>query len=374
MIGSRFGGSKPQRLRSWFSARDVIRDLELGLEIPLLGAHYATKSSHILDHDPQPRKYWMQKCRPMMLVVLDGWGWRKELSDNAIRQAHTPTFDRLWATCPHSLLAASGEDVGLPKGQMGNSEVGHLTIGAGRVIKQSLLRIGDAIAEGEIERMPALRGLIERLRQTKKRCHLMGLISPGGVHSHQDHAVALARILTTSGVSVVVHAFTDGRDTPPRAAKADVGRFLAALPESVSIGTVCGRYYAMDRDNRWQRVEKAYRVMVQADGPRFPDVLAVITDAHQKDIWDEFIMPAVVGDYGGARDGDTILCFNFRADRVRQILTALLDPAFVAFARPARRSFRLCSRHDRLWVPAQCIHADDLSIPEPAERAGPSGG
>ena len=340
----------------------------------MLAAHYATKSSHILDHDPQPRKYWMQKCRPMMLVVLDGWGWRKELSDNAIRQAHTPTFDRLWATCPHSLLAAFGEDVGLPKGQMGNSEVGHLTIGAGRVIKQSLLRIGDAIAEGKIERMPALRGLIERLRQTKKRCHLMGLISPGGVHSHQDHAVALARILTTSGVSVVVHAFTDGRDTPPRAAKADVGRFLAALPESVSIGTVCGRYYAMDRDNRWQRVEKAYRVMVQADGPRFPDVLAVITDAHQKDIWDELIMPAVVGDYGGARDGDTILCFNFRADRARQILAALLDPAFAAFARPDSGSFRLCRRHDRLWVPAQCIHADDLSIPEPAERAGPSGG
>ena len=270
----------------------------------------------------------------MMLVVLDGWGWRKELSDNAVRQAHTPTFDRLWATCPHSLLAASGEDVGLPKGQMGNSEVGHLTIGAGRVIKQSLLRIGDAIAEGEIERMPALRGLIERLRQTKKRCHLMGLISPGGVHSHQDHAVALARILTTSGVSVVVHAFTDGRDTPPRAAKADVGRFLAALPESVSIGTVCGRYYAMDRDNRWQRVEKAYRVMVQADGPRFPDASAVIADAYQKNIWDEFIMPAVVGDYGGARDGDAILCFNFRADRACQILAALLDPAFAAFARP----------------------------------------
>jgi len=269
----------------------------------------------------------------MMLVVLDGWGWRQELPDNAIRLAHTPTFDHLWANCPHSLLATSGEDVGLPKGQMGNSEVGHLTLGAGRVVKQALLRIADAIADGEIEKAPALRGLIERLRQSQKRCHLMGLLSPGGVHSHQDHALALARILTTSGVSTVVHAFTDGRDTPPCAAKADLDRFLTALPESVPIGTIGGRYYAMDRDKRWQRVEKAYRAIVQAEGPRFPDPCAVIADAHQKDIWDEFIGPAVVGNYGGARDGDAILCFNFRADRVRQILTALLDPGFTAFVR-----------------------------------------
>jgi 2,3-bisphosphoglycerate-independent phosphoglycerate mutase len=276
-----------------------------------------------------------------MLVVLDGWGWREERTDNAIRQARTPTFDRLWATCPHSLLQAAGKDVGLPQGQMGNSEVGHLTIGAGRIVKQSLLRIADAIADGEIESAPALRGLIERLRQTGGRCHLVGLVSPGGVHSHQDHAAALARMLTTSGVSTVVHAFTDGRDTPPRSARADVGRFLAALPESVRIATVSGRYYAMDRDKRWQRVEKAYMAIAEAEGPRFPNALAVISDAYAHDISDEFVVPAIIGDYHGIDDVDGLLCFNFRADRMREVLAALLDPGFAGF--PRRRCVRLCS-------------------------------
>jgi 2,3-bisphosphoglycerate-independent phosphoglycerate mutase len=281
----------------------------------------------------------MQKRRPVMLVVLDGWGWREERTDNAIRQARTPTFDRLWATCPHSLLQAAGKDVGLPQGQMGNSEVGHLTIGAGRIVKQSLLRIADAIADGEIESAPALRDLIERLRQTGGRCHLVGLISPGGVHSHQDHAVALARMLTTSGVSMVVHAFTDGRDTPPRSARGDVGRFLAALPESVRIATVSGRYYAMDRDKRWQRVKKAYVAMAEAEGPQFPNALSIISDAYANDISDEFVLPAIVGNYPGIQDGDGLFCFNFRADRVREILAALLDPDFAGF--PRRRCVRL---------------------------------
>ena len=243
----------------------------------------------------------MQKCRPVMLVVLDGWGWRKECADNAIRQAHTPTFDRLWATCPHSLLQAASKDVGLPQGQMGNSEVGHLTIGAGRIVKQSLLRIAVAIDDGEIKSAPALRGLIERLRQTGGRCHLVGLVSPGGVHSHQDHAAALAHILNTSGVSAVVHAFTDGRDTPPRSAEDDMGRFLAALPESVLIATVCGRYYAMDRDKRWQRVEKAYLAIEEAEGPRFPNALAVINGAYAHEISDEFVVPAIVARHSRRR-------------------------------------------------------------------------
>src|ERR671920_2362820 len=158
----------------------------------------------------------MEPRRPVMLVVLDGWGWRDDPTDNAVRQARTPTFDRLWSTCPHALLRTSGRDVGLPEGQMGNSEVGHLNIGAGRVVKQDLPRIGDAIADGEIRRAPALTGLIEQLRASGGTCHLMGLVSPGGVHSHQDHAAALARILAEAGVPTLVHAFTDGRDTPPR--------------------------------------------------------------------------------------------------------------------------------------------------------------
>ena len=275
----------------------------------------------------------MQKRRPVMLVVLDGWGWRDALEDNAVRQAHTPTFDRLWSQCPHAFLRTSGSDVGLPDGQMGNSEVGHLNIGAGRLVMQDLPRINKAIADGEIGKAPALRTLIERLRSTRGTCHLVGLVSPGGVHSHQDHAVALAGVLDRAGVPSVVHALTDGRDVPPRSAGEDIARFSAALPASASIGTVCGRYYAMDRDNRWERVSKAYATMVDADGPTFPDARAAVRGAYAHDISDEFIVPAVIGGYRGMRDGDGVLCFNFRADRVREILAALLDPAFSGFQR-----------------------------------------
>src|SRR3954454_2764695 len=203
----------------------------------------------------------MQKRRPVMLVVLDGWGWRDDAADNAVRQARTPTFDRLWASCPHAFLRTSGVDVGLPPGQMGNSEVGHLNIGAGRLVMQDLPRITDAVASGEIARAPALVSLLERLKRSGGPCHLMGLVSPGGVHSHQDHAAALAKILAAANVPTVVHAFTDGRDTPPRSAGEDIARLLAALPASVPIATVSGRYYAMDRDNRWERVSKAYQAI-----------------------------------------------------------------------------------------------------------------
>jgi 2,3-bisphosphoglycerate-independent phosphoglycerate mutase len=281
----------------------------------------------------------MQKRRPVMLVVLDGWGWRDALEDNAVRQARTPTFDRLWSQCPHAFLRTSGHDVGLPDGQMGNSEVGHVNIGAGRLVMQDLPRINTAIAEGEIEKAPALRGLIARLRGTGGTCHLVGLVSPGGVHSHQDHAVALAGILDRAGVPTVVHALTDGRDVPPRSAGDDIARFSAALPASASIGTVCGRYYAMDRDNRWDRVSKAYAAMVDADGAAFPDAGAAIQNAYAHDISDEFLLPAVVGSYRGMQNGDGVLCFNFRADRVREILAALLDPAFSGFPRTRTARF-----------------------------------
>jgi 2,3-bisphosphoglycerate-independent phosphoglycerate mutase len=281
----------------------------------------------------------MQARRPVMLVVLDGWGWREETADNAVRQARTPNFDRLWSTGPHSFLHTSGEDVGLPAGQMGNSEVGHLNIGAGRLVMQDLPRITGAIARGEIERAPVLRSLIDRLKQSGGRCHLLGLASPGGVHSHQDHAAALARILAKASVPVLVHAFTDGRDTPPRSAGEDIARLIAALPPGVAMATVSGRYFAMDRDKRWERVAKAYGAIAQAEGPRFPNASAVVADAYAHDVSDEFIVPAVVGNYGGMRDGDGLLCFNFRADRVREILSALLDPAFSGFPRPRNIRF-----------------------------------
>jgi 2,3-bisphosphoglycerate-independent phosphoglycerate mutase len=275
----------------------------------------------------------MQQRRPVMLVILDGWGWRDDAADNAVRQAKTPTFDRLWQTGPHGFLRTSGKDVGLPDGQMGNSEVGHLNIGAGRVVMQDLPRIDHAIAKGEINRAPALVELIKKLKDNGGTCHLLGLVSPGGVHSHQDQAVALAKILADASVPTRVHAFTDGRDTPPQSAGEDIKRLLAALPKSVSVATVSGRYYAMDRDKRWDRVEKAYRAIVEADGPHFADAPAVIADAYANKKFDEFVMPAVVGDYRGMKDGDGVLCFNFRADRVREILGAMLDANFSGFAR-----------------------------------------
>jgi len=273
-----------------------------------------------------------QKRRPVMLVVLDGWGWREEKADNAVRQAQTPAFNRLWEG-PHAFLRTDGREVGLPDGQMGNSEVGHMNIGAGRVVMQDLPRITDAIASGEINNAPALTGLIDALKKSGGTCHLIGLVSPGGVHSHQGHGAALAKILSDAGVPAVAHAITDGRDTPPQSAGDDLRRFCAALPKQVAVATVLGRYYAMDRDKRWERVAKAYDAIVEADGPRFSDAQAAIADAYGKKQFDEFIVPAVIGDYRGIKDGDGVLCFNFRADRVREILGAMLDPDFSGFPR-----------------------------------------
>jgi 2,3-bisphosphoglycerate-independent phosphoglycerate mutase len=271
--------------------------------------------------------------RPVMLVILDGWGWREEEADNAVRQARTPSFDALWRSSPHAFLRTFGRDVGLPDGQMGNSEVGHLNIGAGRVVMQDLPRIDAAMADGTLASIPALNRLIATLKASGGTCHLMGLVSPGGVHSHQDHAVALARAVASAGVPACLHAFTDGRDTPPRSAAGYLQSLAAALPREVAIATVCGRYYAMDRDNRWERVEKAYRAMVEGEGPAFADAQAAVAHAYGEGVSDEFIIPAVIGGYPGIRDGDGLLSFNFRADRTRQILTALLDPTFSAFAR-----------------------------------------
>jgi len=277
--------------------------------------------------------------RPVALVILDGWGWREEEADNAVKQAHTPCFDALWSHGPRAFLRTSGHDVGLPDGQMGNSEVGHLNIGAGRVVLQDLVRIDEAVRDGSIAALPAFTALVGRIKAAGGRLHLMGLLSPGGVHSHQDHAVALAKAATAAGLDVLVHAWTDGRDTPPDSARDDVARFEAALPPRARIATVCGRYFAMDRDRRWDRVRRAYDAMVTAAAPRFATAQDAIAAVHAAGTTDEFIPPATIGTYGlredGARGGmahgDGLLCFNFRADRVRQILAALLDPGFDGF-------------------------------------------
>ena len=274
-----------------------------------------------------------QTIRPVMLVILDGFGWREESADNAVRQARKPNFDRLWQTCPHAFLHTSGGDVGLPEGQMGNSEVGHLNIGAGRVVMQELPRISRAAKDGGLARTPALTDLITKLQASGGTCHLLGLMSPGGVHSHQEHAVALAKILHQAGVKTLVHAFTDGRDTPPRSAADDMKWLRDALPPDVPVATVIGRYYAMDRDKRWDRVAKAYAALAEGEGAKFADPVTAVQDSYGHDVTDEFVLPAVIGDYKGMRDGDGILCFNFRADRVREILAALLEPKFDGFPR-----------------------------------------
>jgi 2,3-bisphosphoglycerate-independent phosphoglycerate mutase len=273
--------------------------------------------------------------RPAVLCILDGWGWRPDQADNAIALAKPQNFNRMIRDCPHSLLSTSGRAVGLPDGQMGNSEVGHMNIGAGRVVMQDLPRIDDAVAQGTLAKQPALQDLIARATASGGAVHVMGLMSPGGVHSHQDHIVALVRVLSEARLPVFVHAFLDGRDTPPKSAAGFVGAFEKAIAglKGVRIATVCGRYYAMDRDKRWDRVAKAYAAIVDAKGHDARDAAEAIGDSYKNNVTDEFMLPAVIGEYAGVSDGDALLFANFRADRAREISTALLDPGFDGFER-----------------------------------------
>jgi 2,3-bisphosphoglycerate-independent phosphoglycerate mutase len=273
------------------------------------------------------------RAHPVVLCILDGWGARSPAADNAISVAETPAWDRLLAHCPHALLQTSGEAVGLPAGQMGNSEVGHANIGAGRVVMQDLPRINQAIHDGELDDHPALRTLIECLGASGGSCHLMGLISPGGVHAHQDHIVVIARLLAAAGIPVRIHAFLDGRDTPPNSARDFLQAFIEDLPNGAAVATVIGRYYAMDRDNRWERVVEAYDAMTLAAGAAAADPIGAIESAYARGESDEFVRPTVVGDFAGMADGDALIMANFRADRAREILTTLVDPAFDAMVR-----------------------------------------
>ena len=271
-----------------------------------------------------------------MLLILDGWGYREKVTaDNAIEQGHTPNWHHLLETCPHCFVETSGYDVGLPEGQMGNSEVGHTNLGAGRVVMQDLPKIDLAIKDGSIEHNPTLVEMINKLKETKGVCHLMGLMSPGGVHSHQKHIEAMCRILQKNGIKVDIHAFLDGRDTPPQSAKGFLNEFEENIKDlsDVKIATISGRFYAMDRDKRWDRVEKAYNNIVLADGKRFATAEEAITASYNDGVTDEFVIPAVIGDYQGANDGDAVLMINFRADRAREILYALGDNEFTGFER-----------------------------------------
>ncbi len=280
--------------------------------------------------------------RPVVLCVLDGWGYREDTTENAITPANTPNFQRLWAKNPHAFINTSGIDVGLPQGQMGNSEVGHMNLGAGRTVNQDIRRIDAAIEDGSLATNTALTGYIDALKRSGGTCHLLGLLSPGGVHSHQDHLVKLAEIVASAGIPVSIHMFLDGRDTPPESAAGFVAEFARQTEPlaGVSLATLCGRFFAMDRDLRWDRVEKAYNLIVSADGAATDDPVAAIRASYAAGITDEFVEPVTLNGYTGVRDGDGVLMGNFRSDRAREILQALLDPGFEGFARTRIPAFK----------------------------------
>ncbi|KIT16341.1 2,3-bisphosphoglycerate-independent phosphoglycerate mutase [Jannaschia aquimarina] len=270
-------------------------------------------------------------AKPVILCILDGWGISDRPEQSAPDVAETPTFDRLMATCPNATLTTFGPDVGLPEGQMGNSEVGHMNIGAGRVVRMDLGLIDHAIETGEFDRNAAITGWIDRLKGSGGTAHLFGVISDGGVHGHVDHVIQAVKLVADAGVPVVLHAVTDGRDVAPRSAEGFVDQVAAALPKGATVGTLSGRYFAMDRDNRWDRVKRAWDAMVHGRGEVAHDMTDAIAKARDRDESDEFIQPTVLGGYDGMTDGDGVFCLNFRADRAREILAALAAPDFDGF-------------------------------------------
>ena len=267
------------------------------------------------------------QIRPVTLCIMDGWGLSNETYHNAISQAHTPVFDHLRRSYPNSTLVASEAGVGLPAGQPGNSEVGHLTIGAGRLIEQDLPRITRAVETGSLGQLQNLRSFIACLKKNGARAHLTGLTSAGGVHAHKEHIAALAHVLCAADIPVCLHLISDGRDTLPQTALRDIPDFLASLPGSVVIASLTGRYYAMDRDERWDRTQRFLDVVVAGKAPHHAtDAKSAIESAYGRGETDEFIAPTQIGDYSGIAAGDGFLIANFRVDRVRQFMSALFLP------------------------------------------------
>ena len=273
----------------------------------------------------------MTAPKPVVLCSLDGWGLSARTDDNAPVLANTPAFDARIKDCPNATLITHGPDVGLPSGQMGNSEVGHTNIGAGRVVAMDLGQIDLAIEDGSFFENGALQAFISRLKQTGGTAHLMGMISDGGVHGHISHILAAMRVLTDAGIPVVLHAITDGRDVPPKSAFTYLETLAAGLPEGAGIATLTGRYFAMDRDNRWARVAEAFNAWIKGEGHKASSAHEAVSNAYERSETDEFISATVVGGYTGAQDGDGFFCLNFRADRAREILSAIGQPDFDAF-------------------------------------------
>ncbi|MGH9486150.1 MAG: 2,3-bisphosphoglycerate-independent phosphoglycerate mutase [Terriglobales bacterium] len=306
---------------------------------------------------------------PVVLAILDGWGWAPPGAANAIALARKPVYDRLLRQFPHTLIHTSGPFVGLPEGQMGNSEVGHLNIGAGRVVKMDITRLDEAIAEGSFERNQVL---LEAMRHARPRqLHLLGLCSDGGVHSHLNHLYALLRLARQEGVERVwVHAFTDGRDTPPHSGRAYLEQLEQKMREyrCGAIASVSGRYYAMDRDQRWDRIGKAVEAMVAGAGRQFGSAPAALTASYEQGTTDEFVVPAVAGE-GRIRDEDAVIFFNFRADRARQTTRALtrsgelvpaLEAAIPRFRIPQRLHYVCMTCYDKTFTLPVVLRPESL--------------
>ncbi|PYG31110.1 2,3-bisphosphoglycerate-independent phosphoglycerate mutase [Pelagimonas varians] len=271
--------------------------------------------------------------KPVILTILDGWGLSDDTAANAPYLAKTPTMDRLMATCPNATLITHGPDVGLPTGQMGNSEVGHTNIGAGRVVAMDLGQIDLSIEDGSFFKNEAVLQFGTAVKTAGGRAHLMGLVSDGGVHGHIQHIKAAIKALVDQGLEVVFHAITDGRDVAPNSADKYIADLVSDLPAQAVIGSVTGRYYALDRDNRWERVETAYNAMILGQGVTAPSAEAAISQNYTKDITDEFMPATVIDGYEGVEAGDGFFCLNFRSDRAREILAAIGAPDFDGFAR-----------------------------------------
>ncbi|GHH97554.1 2,3-bisphosphoglycerate-independent phosphoglycerate mutase [Neobacillus kokaensis] len=278
---------------------------------------------------------------PIALIILDGFGCRSETKGNAVAQSKKPNFDRFWSTYPHSHLTASGEAVGLPEGQMGNSEVGHLNIGAGRIVYQSLTRVNISIREHEFEKNETFLGAMEHVKKHGTSLHLFGLLSDGGVHSHINHMFALLKLAKEEGIEkVYIHAFLDGRDVGPQTAPTYIQEALDTMKE-YGVGefaTISGRYYSMDRDKRWERVEKSYRAMVYGEGPTYKDPLELVEDSYSHGIFDEFVIPSVMVKEDGQpvatiQDNDAVIFYNFRPDRAIQISNTFTNEDFRSFDR-----------------------------------------
>ena len=274
--------------------------------------------------------------KPVALIIMDGFGYNPDSYGNAIADAKKPNLDKLFAECPHTLIGASGLDVGLPDGQMGNSEVGHTNIGAGRVVYQMLVKISKSIKEGTIRKNPAIVGAVENCVKNGSALHLMGLLSDGGVHSHIEHLFGLMEMAKDMGVEkIYVHAFLDGRDVPPTSG----AEYMEKLVEETQrigagkVATVMGRFYAMDRDNAWDRVEKAYAAMVYGEGVEGCCPVGAIKKSYEEGVTDEFMIPTVLDKEGTIKAGDSVIFFNFRPDRARQITRAFVDPDFTGFPR-----------------------------------------